>query len=103
MDALSGSLGNAAATLEGRFVPVGGDGPPTWGWDGSTWKVLATGGPSLHEWPGAASLDGIIVMFGGWDGHALTSDTWRFDGSNWSQFTGPGPSPRRAAAMAGPY
>jgi hypothetical protein len=103
MDALDETLGNAASTLRGRFVLVGGSGTPTWGWDGASWTVLSAGGPSLHEWPGTATLDDVIAMFGGWDGRALTADTWLFDGSTWSQFTGPGPSPRESPAMAGPY
>jgi hypothetical protein len=46
---------------------------------------------------------GVIVMFGGWNGHATLNDTWEWNGQDWRSVTfGPGdcvPGPRYGHGM----
>lgn len=63
-----------------------GTGSTTWGWNGTTWAVLATSGPAPRKDMQMAydAASASIVMFGGIGtgayGHGF-SDTWTFDGS----------------------
>lgn len=64
----------------------------TWGWNGTTWSLLAATGPSARDdshmvWDGEN-----IVLFYGWDGDGR-DDVWEWDGSEWAQWPvtgGPG-------------
>jgi len=72
----------------GETVLFGGSPPSndlTWGWNGTTWSVLAKGGPAPRKNMQMAydAATGSIVMFGGIgtsSGHGF-NDTWTFDGS----------------------
>ncbi len=95
--------------LRGRVVLFGGTAEigtwpattafgDTWEWDGRTWTVVATGGPSPRA--GAAmAFDRARrrhVLFGGGD-----DSTWEWDGAGWSVLnTAVRPPVRQGAAMA---
>lgn len=53
----------------------------TWEWDGSTWELVATTGPSGRESHAMAfdAVRGVTVLHGG----GLTSQTWEWDGAKW--------------------
>src|SRR5262249_31205466 len=97
--------------LEGSVVQ--GD---TWGWDGTSWTLLAPAKPGDPNWPSpryAAAMtyyvkplgdgDGIL-LFGGVDAsNALLGDTFEWNGATktWTKLATPtAPSPRSASAMA---
>jgi hypothetical protein len=98
----------------GRVVMYGGEstqllGTPnnqTWEYDGTTWtQITTTGNPGPRERPAMCYHAGVgaTVMFGGYDGVALTDQTWIYIGttSTWLQLVipGPKPSPRNASAL----
>ena len=61
----------------------------TWTFDGTTWKQVATSGPS-NRTDAAMAYDGRIhklVMSGGFQGQAFLNETWLWDGttSTWTQ------------------
>lgn len=76
----------------------------TWGFNGSTWHVLASGPdrirPTLVFDP---QIHGLLA-FGGENGlpgqPGIAGDTWTFNGSVWTQIATSGPPAREAAAMA---
>ncbi len=72
----------------------------TWGWNGSSWALLATTGPSARRLASMAydSKRGQFVLFGGYDDVTVFSDTWVWAGSAWTQVAATGPA-RYAAAM----
>jgi hypothetical protein len=85
------------------FGGFGQDGIPkndTWLWDGETWKLAATDGPSPRKWPAAAydSRRNVVVLHGGREGEGRSGssldDTWIWDGRNWMEIQGAGPTPR---------
>jgi hypothetical protein len=101
-------------SARGRVVMYGGQstqllGPPnnqTWEYDGTTWaQIPTTGNPGPRERPAMCyhAGMGMTVMFGGYDGVALTDQTWLYDGFTgaWLQLVipGPKPSPRNASAL----
>ena len=59
----------------------------TWGWNGTSWTLLTTSGPSArvnHKmvWDGARQR---IVLFGGsGDGGNFLPDLWEWDGTTWT-------------------
>ncbi|MFN6193028.1 MAG: hypothetical protein ACK5BN_04295, partial [Planctomycetota bacterium] len=70
----------------------------TWRFDGDSWNLLATGGPTILAGHGIASdvLRERIVLFGGVfaDGTSST-ETWEFNGVSWARITtANAPSPR---------
>ena len=92
----------------GRVVLFGGLGSngskvdDTWEWDGTTWILRATSGPSARSGH-AMTYDtarGRIVLFGGNDGVSKLNDTWEWDGTSWTQRAASGPAPRDSHAMA---
>jgi len=86
--------------LFGGFGPDGVPKRDTWGWDGESWHLLATTGPSPRKWPGAAydSRRGVVVLFGGREGVGRSgpslADTWIWNGHEWKQSKTVGPSGR---------
>jgi N-acetylneuraminic acid mutarotase len=81
----------------------------TWDWDGNTWSLRATTGPSARAGHAMAALHGNVVLFGGGEVTVLAStvriesepkgDTWEWDGSSWTQREVAGPSARSGLAM----
>ena len=70
----------------------------TWRFDGDSWNLLATGGPTILAGHGIASdvLRERIVLFGGVfaDG-TYSNETWEFNGVSWARITtANAPSPR---------
>lgn len=70
----------------------------TWRFDGDSWNLLATGGPTVINGHGIASdaLRQRIVLFGGAfaDG-TYSNETWEFNGVSWARITtANAPSPR---------
>src|SRR5262245_18475867 len=55
----------------------------TWEWDGSTWALGATSGPSARSGAAMAydSARGVMVLFGGMTGSSYDAATWEWDGS----------------------
>jgi N-acetylneuraminic acid mutarotase len=102
--------GHAMATLGSKVVLFGGaasvpNAPPTylgdtWEWDGARWTARSVVGPSGRDGHAMASLDGKVVLFGGWDGRSLGSDTWEWDGNVWTQRHVAGPRGRELHSMA---
>ena len=77
----------------------------TWAWDGSTWNLVATTGPSPRY--GAEmvfdSVRGKVVLFGGFHSFGPPlGDTWEWDGNSWTEIVVPGtlPLPRFNFSMA---
>jgi hypothetical protein len=76
-----------------------------WMWNGSTWSAtsFADGGaPPARFLASAATLNGVVILFGGYANSVESSDTWINRGDAWSQATYPadsGPGARVEAAM----
>ncbi len=79
----------------------------TWEWDGSTWSLRVTTGPSPRSDSAMAydSARGVTVLFGGCNDPDRFGDTWAWDGMVWT-LAHPGdpggtnaPSPRCAHAL----
>lgn len=63
----------------------------TWEWDGVTWSLRSTVGPSARYYTAMAydELRGVTVLFGGVGG---VGDTWEWDGVAWVQRSDSGPT-----------
>jgi hypothetical protein len=75
----------------------------TWGFNGSTWHVLASG-PDRTRSPLVfdPQIHGLLAFGGaGIPGQpGIAGDTWTFNGTVWTQIATSGPQAREAAAMA---
>jgi hypothetical protein len=82
----------------------------TWIWNGASWAQQTGPEPSARGGAGMATLDGTIVLFGGFPSagvitgdssppYAVLGDTWTWDGA-WTKQRVTGPSPRGYVAMA---
>lgn len=73
----------------------------TWEWNGTTWALRSTSGPSPRYALAMAydSNRGVTVLFGGYS-DSVQRDTWEWDGKTWTLRSTPGPSPRDSNAMA---
>ncbi len=78
----------------------------TWEWDGTSWALRSTTGPSPRD-THAMAYDadrGVTVLFGGFGVSGASThqldDTWEWNGSQWLRRVGSGPSPRNRHAMA---
>jgi hypothetical protein len=47
-----------------------------------------------------ATLNGTVVLFGGFDGKTALDETWTWNGTSWMQQSVTGPSARYNASMA---
>ena len=60
----------------------------TWEWNGNAWaqKFPATS-PSERAMQAMAydAANGVVVLFGGWDGGSFLDDTWLWNGTQWTQ------------------
>lgn len=89
--------------LWGGSDPGGAVVGATWGFNGSTWRVLASGPDrtrsSLAFDP---QIHGLLAFGGaGIPGQpGIAGDTWTFNGSVWTQIATSGPPAREGAAMA---
>lgn len=79
----------------------------TWEWNGTTWTLAATTGPSPRSDHRMVydSARKVTVLFGGNDPQVPFSnrnDTWEWDGSSWTQrqFAGAAPTARTQFGMA---
>ena len=89
-------FGGATSTVNGRPVYLG----DTWEWDGNRWTERSVVGPSGRNGHAMATLDGKVVLYGGWDGQRLGGDTWEWDGNVWTQRNVSGPGSREMHTMA---
>lgn len=67
----------------------------TWEWDGSSWTLASTSGPSARYAHGMAydSVANKTVLFGGYaDNLGYAGDTWEWDGSSWTLLAASGPA-----------
>jgi Galactose oxidase, central domain len=75
----------------------------TWGFNGSTWQMLASG-PDRRTSPLVfdPQIHGLLAFGGaGLPGQpGIAGDTWTFNGSAWTQIATSGPPARESAAMA---
>lgn len=75
----------------------------TWGFNGSTWHVLASGPDRIRSTLVFDPQIHALLAFGG-NGipgqPGIAGDTWTFNGSVWTQIATSGPPAREAAAMA---
>ena len=99
-------------TLDDKVVLFGGSSGSgsqnfgdTWTFDGASWTLATSAGPSPRWGAAMATLNGSVVLFGGNcfggssdDGYA--DDTWVFDGATWTLMLTSGPPARDSAAMA---
>lgn len=87
----------------------GGYGTPalsdTWAWEGKTWTLLTTNGPS--EFGAGLAFDpdrGVTVLYGGFGNGSprpALGNTWELHGQTWKQVTtNTGPGVRSGCAMA---
>jgi hypothetical protein len=95
----------------GLTVMFGGSDPdrqPTgtlWGWDGSAWRTLATGGPAprLHTALAYDDRRDRLVLYGGILGpDASAADTWEWSGTAWRVAHRLRPRTRTARAVRWP-
>lgn len=91
--------------LYGGAPPGQAGGHETWEWDGTTWTLAATVGPTANIYAAMAyhaSRDNV-VLFGGADANAfvpvLLNETWTWDGTTWTQ-RAPAVSPMRRSGHA---
>ncbi len=97
-------------SMRQRILLFGGAGDgyrtDTWEWDGESWTLRATDGPSPRVYQAMAydAQRARAVLFGGaiWNGSSYTnlSDTWEWDGSTWMLRATSGPTGRQGHAMA---
>jgi N-acetylneuraminic acid mutarotase len=112
-NAPSARYGAVMAPLGNTLVLFGGEDASgtylsdTWTWDGSTWTSHAVAGPTSRAQASIATVDGAVILFGGYglqtttsEGDTTLSDTWSWDGSMWTNLSIAGPSARTAALMA---
>jgi len=59
----------------------------TWEWNGVSWALRATSGPTPRSW-GSMTYDsarGVTVLYAGWAySGSLLGNTWDWDGENWT-------------------
>jgi hypothetical protein len=106
----STGTGGGSPKLTTACLLVGGDidvlAGDTWLWSGSTW-TLATppSAPSARDDAAVATLDGTVVVFGGYaalpNGSGEVDETWLWDGAAWTQaHPATSPSARTESAAA---
>lgn len=80
----------------------GGYNNETWAWDGRSWTLTDTTGPSARNWPQMAwdARRRVLVLFGGDTRQGRFGDTWEFDGTRWRLVAGSGPPPRTGHRLA---
>lgn len=79
----------------------------TWEWDGSSWSLASTSGPSPRTYSAMTFVAsrGATILFGGAQGGSSTTnrynDTWEWNGTSWT-LASPllSPSARSSSAMA---
>lgn len=95
-------------SARGRLVRFGGGAAPgqaareTWEYDGQTWTLVSSQGPSARFIPSMAydPQRRVTVLFGGLSlSEQKLDDTWEWDGFEWTQVSGSGPSARFGATM----
>ncbi len=70
----------------------------TWLWDGTSWTLSTSSGPTLQfSWEAFDSSQQRVVLYG--EGQDLLAQTWTWGGSSWQKVAGSTPSPRTGAAM----
>lgn len=79
--------------------------PGTWAWDGKTWTLQASSGPSVRYGHAMAydSDRGVVMLFGGrsaLDQSTLYNDLWKWDGSSWTLVHTTGPAARSHGGLA---
>lgn len=70
----------------------------TWIFADGAWRLAATDGPGPRDHIDMAfdAVRGRAVLYGGYDGTDVTSETWEWDGKVWTQFHSPGGPGERA-------
>jgi len=69
-------------------------------WSGRDWSAVGREPPHLLDGAAAWTGKGGVVVFGGFDGKAMTAATWRLQDGAWTKVEASGPSARGAAALA---
>ena len=74
----------------------------TWEWDGTTWILRTTSGPSGRGDTAMVydSFRGVCVLHGGSAGSGYLNDTWEWDGNSWSLKSTTGPLSRTQYCVA---
>lgn len=98
----AGPLTAAAVVVFGGNISINGPlSDATSEWNGTTWTDLTPNvGPSARAGAAMAPLGDKVVLFGGYDGVGLLSDTWEWDGTAWTQLLISGPPARMGHLMA---
>ena len=95
-------------SVRGRLVRFGGGASPgqaareTWEFDGQSWTLVSSQGPSARFFPAMAydPQRRVTVLFGGLSlAEQKLSDTWEWDGFEWTQVSAPGPPARFGSTM----
>lgn len=69
----------------------------TWAWNGTSWTLRASGGPTSSVYACADDpARGRVVLHGGL---GAPGDTWEWDGTRWTAVQSNGPLQRRAGAL----
>jgi len=75
----------------------------TWEWDGTSWTLRSTTGPSPRTYHAMTYDSGRhrVVLFGGYEaGNFWLGDTWEWDGNSWTQRSSSDVTPRFGSALA---
>ncbi|MGE0479441.1 MAG: immunoglobulin domain-containing protein, partial [Phycisphaerae bacterium] len=58
----------------------------TWEWNGTTWTLRSTTGPTAREGHAIAydPARAVTVLFGGFDSNGARNDTWEWNGTTWT-------------------
>ncbi|MDQ2985552.1 MAG: hypothetical protein M3R13_02365 [Armatimonadota bacterium] len=85
----------------GVIVLFGGGATDTWEFDGTSWRQVASAGPSLRYFAPMVydQARGKTVLHGGssgWIGSPLLSDTWEWNGVVWNRIEPVFPGPKRS-------
>ncbi len=74
----------------------------TWEWNGTTWALRSSTGPSMRYGASLAydTVRGVSVLFGGRLNNTDSNETWEWNGATWTQRIVTGPSARSSHAMA---
>jgi hypothetical protein len=95
-------------SVRGRVVMFGGTttgGPlgDTWEWDGNSWSLMATTGPSPRAYSSMSfdtRLNRTLLLGGNGGPTGMLGDTWAWDGANWLPIGTNSPGARYNHAMA---
>jgi hypothetical protein len=85
--------------LFGGYGKIGGFLGDAWVFNGTMWAQV-TAAPAARQEHAMATLNGSVVLFGGYNGSGFLNDTWTLKGTTWTQVNGATPPARFQHAMS---